>query len=71
MKVVKRFFVLLVASVIAAGALGCEREGPVERTGENIDRAIDRSQDRVGDSLDREGPAERAGERMGRPVDRD
>lgn len=69
MLTLKKILVLLSAVIMAAGVLGCDREGPAERTGERIDESVERAQDRVGNPLDRQGPAERTGERMDRAVD--
>lgn len=53
--------VLVVAGLLAGGALaGCEK-GPAQRTGEKVDRAVDR--------LTGKGPAEKAGERVDKAVD--
>jgi predicted small lipoprotein YifL len=48
--------VLLSALILSVVLTGCEREGPLERTGERVDEAVEN----VGDS------AEKAGDRMQR-----
>jgi len=50
----------LLAVVVAATLVGCD-QGPAERTGEKLDRALDR--------LSGKGPAEKAGERLDKAVD--
>jgi hypothetical protein len=44
---------------------GCEREGPAERLGEDIDR----SAEEAGRAVDPADPAERAGEELDRAVE--
>jgi hypothetical protein len=41
---------------------GCEREGPAERTGKEIDKAVE-------DLTKAKGPAERAGEKIDKAVE--
>jgi hypothetical protein len=58
----------LIAILVSGGAVywaGCEREGPAERAGEEIDRAAEG----VKDKLDPSGPAEKAGEKLDRAVE--
>jgi hypothetical protein len=43
---------------------GCEPQGPAERAGENIDRAVNNAKDRVSPS----GPMEKAGENLDKAV---
>jgi hyperosmotically inducible protein len=48
---------------LGVGAVGCEREGPMERAGEKVDEAVD-------DALNpNEGAAEEAGEKVDEAVD--
>jgi hypothetical protein len=59
---------MLVTILVSGGAVywaGCEREGPAERAGEEIDRAAEG----VKDKLDPAGPAERAGEKLDRAAE--
>lgn len=45
---------LSLLTVIVASALGgCDREGPLERAGEAVDRGIERAGDKVEDATDR------------------
>ncbi len=44
---------------------GCEREGPMEKAGEQIDEAVEETKE----ALDPAGPAERAGEKVDRAID--
>ena len=47
-------YLLALLTVAAATALaGCEREGPLERAGEAVDRGIERAGDKVEDATDR------------------
>ena len=50
---------ILFVATVAFSSMGCE-QGPAERTGEKIDRAMDR--------LSGKGPAEKAGERIDNAV---
>ena len=58
----RRWFVRPLCAPLLIGALfvlvGCERQGPAERAGEDIDEAAGE----VRDALDPGGPAEEAGE---------
>ena len=58
----------LVAMPLVGGAMlatGCHHEGPAERAGKKIDKAVDDAKDAV----DPDGPAEDAGEKVDRAVD--
>jgi len=54
---------LLIATLLLTGLVACQREGPAERTGRNLDRAGERVRDTVDPPR---GPVER----MGRSLDR-
>jgi hypothetical protein len=43
---------LTIASLAAFGTLGCEREGPLERAGEEIDEAGEEVKDELDDATD-------------------
>jgi hypothetical protein len=45
--------------------VGCERQGPTERAGQKIDRAVEEAKDK----LDPAGPAEKAGKAVDRTVE--
>jgi hypothetical protein len=51
-------------AVIALG--GCEREGPAERAGKEIDKTTEK----LGDALEKDGPMERAGEQIDKAVEK-
>jgi hypothetical protein len=59
--------VMLALTVAALPLAGCEREGPSERAGEKVDRAIDDAKDK----LDPKGPGEKAGEKVDDALDND
>lgn len=66
----KRIFTATLGTMILLGGLvlitGCEeREGPAERAGEKVDRAVEETKD----ALDPSGPAEKAGRKVDRAVD--
>jgi hypothetical protein len=53
MKVVKKFVAPAIAGILLAGALAaCDREGPMERAGERVDRATERAADRAEKAVD-------------------
>lgn len=45
------FITLLLAGCLSLGLVGCDRDGPAEEAGEDIDRAMDNA----GDNLERAG----------------
>jgi hypothetical protein len=58
----------LIATLVMGGALvgvGCERQGPAERAGKEIDRVVEDAKDK----LDPSGPAEKAGKTIDRAVE--
>ena len=65
----KKSVALLVGiSLMLSGALlgtGCERQGPAERVGKDIDRAVEDMKDAVNPP----GPAEKAGKKIDRAVE--
>lgn len=49
---------------LGTGVAGCSEQGPVEKAGETVDEAVEKTGDRIGDALDdmtSEGPMEEAG----------
>jgi len=60
--------VLVSALLVMGGALmgvGCEREGPVEKAGKQVDQAIDGAKDK----LNPERPVEKAGKKVDQAID--
>ncbi len=53
--------ILALATVLAA----CEKEGPMEQTGEKIDQAIEKTKEKI----DPRGPAEKVGEKIDNTVE--
>jgi hypothetical protein len=51
---------VLALSIAGLPLAGCEREGPGERAGKKMDRAVDKTKD----ALDPKGPGEKAGEKV-------
>ena len=59
---------VLVATLVSGGVLGvigCRREGPGEKVGKEIDRAVEDAKDAV----DPPGPLEKAGKKIDRAVE--
>lgn len=46
---------MIAAAFLALALAGCEREGPAEEAGENIDRAVERAGEAVEDAGDKAG----------------
>jgi len=42
-KIGKGIIAALVLGILAAGLSGCKKEGPMERTGKEIDKAVDKA----------------------------
>ena len=66
MKTAKRFKFIGISVLVIAGLAACNKPGPAERAGENIDRSVDQigqkisnTADTVGDKMSRQG--EKAG----------
>jgi hypothetical protein len=56
-----RLLTMLAATVLSAGVLsGCE-QGPMQKAGEKVDKAVDK--------ITGKGPVEKAGERVDKAVD--
>lgn len=47
MRISTMLFAVAVSIALMFGAVGCDREGPAERAGENIDRAAERAGDKI------------------------
>lgn len=57
--------VAALATFFAIGITACERDGPAERAGENIDNAAENMGDRIEDSTDNAGDElETAGDKV-------
>jgi len=41
MSLLRKFFMLAVAVLLLAGFYGCKKEGPAEKAGKKIDKAVD------------------------------
>jgi hypothetical protein len=52
--------------VLALVSVGCEHEGPVEKTGRKIDQTVESAKDK----LNPEGPVEKAGKKIDEAVDK-
>lgn len=49
----KKWLVALLACLPLVAAVGCEREGPMERAGERVDETVERAGDKAEDATDR------------------
>jgi hypothetical protein len=65
----KKSVALLVSLTVMCGGVvlgtGCERQGPAERAGKDIDRAVEDMKDAVNPP----GPVEKAGKKLDRAVE--
>ncbi len=65
----KQQVAIVVGLIILGGGMvvttGCERQGPAQRAGKDIDRAVEDMKDAVHPP----GPAEKAGKKLDRAVD--
>jgi hypothetical protein len=65
----KKQVAFLVGLMLLGGGVvletGCERQGPAQRAGKDIDRAVEDMKDAV----DPPGPAEKAGKKLDRAVE--
>jgi hypothetical protein len=51
---IKKLAILVVAGMLLLGGLtACDREGPMERAGEKVDRSVERAGDKVERSTDK------------------
>ncbi len=46
-KISRNFVAVLVLGLLIAGVTGCKKEGPMERTGKEIDKAATKSGDKI------------------------
>ncbi|MGH8507723.1 MAG: hypothetical protein ACREVH_03270 [Gammaproteobacteria bacterium] len=60
----KRFKSLTII-LLALGFAACEQQGPAERAGARVDKAMEEAKE----ALDPQGPAERAGEQLDKTVE--
>jgi hypothetical protein len=56
---------VLVVMGSALVGVGCEREGPVEKAGKQVDQAVEGAKDK----LNPEGPVEKAGKKLDQAVE--
>ena len=55
----------LALSVLIAGVSGCKKEGPMERTGKEIDKAAEKSGQQIDKAVNKAGEnMEKAGEKI-------
>jgi len=61
----KRLSMVLCMGLVAMALGGCEREGPAERAGKEIDKTTEE----LGDALKKDGPMERAGKQIDKAIE--
>jgi hypothetical protein len=61
----KKISAALCTGLVVIALAGCEKEGPAERAGKELDEAAEK----LGDAVEKRGPLERAGEKMDNAVD--
>ena len=62
----KKLSIVLCVGLVVMALGGCEREGPAERAGKEIDEASKK----LGDMVEKDGPAERAGEQIDKAIEK-
>lgn len=67
--VIRSVSIVLTALFLSLGLVACEKEGPAERAGKQIDQGIENTKDAVQDAFQGQGPAERAGEKIDRAME--
>lgn len=61
----KIFFMICLLTFLGLGTIGCEKEGPAERTGEKFDEAAEQVGEKVEEFKEKTGEQmEEAGEKM-------
>ena len=67
------FRLLLVATLgLAVTNLGCDSQGPAEKAGEKVDKAVESTKntmDETADKITGEGPAEQTGEKIDKTLE--
>lgn len=61
----KKCLITLLAAIFACVLSGCEKRGPVQRLGEQVDTA----KEKVQDTVNPKGPAEKAGRQVDKALD--
>jgi uncharacterized protein YjbJ (UPF0337 family) len=69
MSTLKKFSILSVSLLIAAGLFACEKKGTAEKVGEKIDKTVEQAKDKVQDVVKPEGPMEKAGKKIDETVE--
>ena len=69
MSMLKKFSILTVSLLIAAGLFACEKKGTAEKLGESIDKTVEQAKDKVQDVVKPEGPMEKAGKKIDETVE--
>jgi hyperosmotically inducible protein len=65
----KKFSILFVSLLIAAGLFACEKKGSAEKVGEKIDKTVEQAKDKVQDVVKPEGPMEKTGKKIDETVE--
>jgi hypothetical protein len=65
MSIYKTLSLLLGVGLLVATLGGCEREGPMERTGKKMDEAVEN----LGEAVKKEGPVEQAGKKVDKAIE--
>ena len=48
-----RIFTAVLAALVLITAAGCQREGPAQRAGRQVDRALAKTGDKIDDTVDK------------------
>ena len=64
-KIGRSIIAALVVGILAVGVSGCKKEGPMERTGKEIDKAAEKTGDKIDKAIEKTGDKiEKAGEKI-------
>lgn len=69
MSTLKKLSVLSAGLLLVAGLAACEQKGPAEKLGAQIDRTVEKAQEKLEEATKPEGPMEKAGKKLDQVVE--
>jgi len=64
-KISRKVIAALVVGILIAGLSGCKKEGPMERTGKEIDKAVEKTGQQIDKAVEKTGDKmEKAGDKI-------